>query len=172
MEIVSTELAAHIDKDSGIDKVYQRNACLASLQFTFVNAYSYFNSEMAAAADGSKIWDIGRAFPRVTAIIMHLQNYGTAASAYDDVKPYAEVLNDMERIHLMGFLEKWTPIGGVDFASHDQGTSRTGRALYRAVLDVSFHIIAITFCEKAYLILRSCYLISLETHSCLTLSPR
>ncbi|KAA8576322.1 hypothetical protein EYC84_006456 [Monilinia fructicola] len=103
LDSVSTEVAAHLNPASGIDKTWKRNASLAWLEFTFKNSSTPF------ATDPSES-DLEK-YPRVTAIIKYLQGFGDATTAYSDLRPYVELLQTDERSKLLEILRSGLQFG-------------------------------------------------------------
>lgn len=96
-ESVSAEIAAHLDPTSGIDKTWRRNASLAWVEFTI-------KSSSAPFATASSEADVEK-YPRVTAIIKYLQDFGDAPTAYSDLTTYVELLQNEERSKLLEILK-------------------------------------------------------------------
>jgi len=82
---VSAEIEAHLDPASGIDKTWRRNASLAKLKWYFNHASAFHTS-------------------RTTLITTYLKEYGHSTTAYNDIKPYIEILDVEERTVLLSTL--------------------------------------------------------------------
>ncbi|PQE03427.1 N-acetyltransferase B complex non catalytic subunit protein [Rutstroemia sp. NJR-2017a BBW] len=97
LEDVASEIAAHLDPGSGIDKTWRRNASLAWLTYTFKATSSAFAPDVSSTSEVEKN-------PRITAVVKYLQNFGDATTVYDDLKPYVEQLEPEERRILLDVL--------------------------------------------------------------------
>ncbi|QSZ28628.1 hypothetical protein DSL72_003127 [Monilinia vaccinii-corymbosi] len=100
---VSTEIAAHLNPASGIDKTWRRNASLAWLEFTFKISSAPFATE-SSGPDVEK-------YLRVTAIVKYLQQFGDATTAYSDLRPYVELSQTDERNKLLEILRNGLQFG-------------------------------------------------------------
>ncbi|ESZ98846.1 hypothetical protein SBOR_0704 [Sclerotinia borealis F-4128] len=103
LDHVSTEIAAHLNPTSGIDKTWRRNASLAWFEFTFKNSSTPFATE-SSGPDVEK-------YPRVTAIVKYLQEFGDATTAYSDLRPYVELSQTEERSKLLDILKQGLQFG-------------------------------------------------------------
>lgn len=97
MDDIASEVAAHLDPASGIDKTWRRNASLAWLAYTFKATSSNFEPELTSVSELEK-------HPRLAAIVKYLQEFGDATTVYDDLKPYVEMLQPEERHILLEIL--------------------------------------------------------------------
>lgn len=100
---VSTEIVAHLNPASGIDKTWRRNASLAWLEFTFKSSSTPFATE-SSGPDVEK-------YSRVTAILKYLQEFGDATTAYSDLRPYIELSQTEERSKLLDILRNGLQFG-------------------------------------------------------------
>ncbi|CAD6448066.1 2ed61336-c5c5-4340-ab1c-4ca208159de1 [Sclerotinia trifoliorum] len=103
LDSVSNEIAAHLDPTSGIDKTWRRNASLAWLDFTFKTSSTAFAREDSGP-------DVEK-YPRVTAIVKYLQDFGDATTAYSDLRPYLELSQTDERLKLLEIFENGLQFG-------------------------------------------------------------
>ncbi|KAK6615242.1 cytoskeleton organization protein [Botrytis cinerea] len=103
IDSVSTEIAAHLDPTSGIDKTWRRNASLAWLEFTFKSSSTPFATE-SSGSDVEK-------YPRVAAIVKYLQEFGDATTAFSDLRPYVELSQKEERNKLLDILRNGIQFG-------------------------------------------------------------
>lgn len=127
IDSVSTEIAAHLDPTSGIDKTWRRNASLAWLEFTFKSSSTPFATE-SSASDVEK-------YPRVAAIVKYLQEFGDATTAFSDLRPYVELSQKEERNKLLDILRK-----GIQF----------GKNAKKDDLDSQFTALSVTKNEVCY----------------------
>lgn len=105
-----TEIEAHLDPASGIDKSWRRNASLAQVKLLFESSITFSSSQ----AD------------KVSVIIKYLRGYGKASTAYNDLRPFVERMSPDERKHLLEILnnnsvfsEAGNPEGGPYPAKRD-----------------------------------------------------
>ncbi|CAG8961090.1 hypothetical protein HYFRA_00002633 [Hymenoscyphus fraxineus] len=88
---VVAEVEAHQDPNCKIDKSWKRNASLAWVKISFANTNTF-----APSSDSSQ--------DRLPIIIKYLKQYGTATTAFTDLKPYVQQLNADERKRLLEIL--------------------------------------------------------------------
>lgn len=93
---VLAELDAHLDPASGIDKSWKRNASLAWVKFCFSTATPF---AVVPSTEGK-----GQILNHVPIIIKYLQKYGDAITVFNDLKPYVERLDNVERSQLLVIL--------------------------------------------------------------------
>jgi len=127
IDSVSTEIAAHLDPTSGIDKTWRRNASLAWLEFTFKSSSTPFATE-SSGSDVEK-------YPRVAAIVKYLQEFGDATTAFSDLRPYVELSQKEERNKLLDILRN-----GIQF----------GKKAKKDDLDSQFTALSVTKNEVCY----------------------
>ncbi|KAJ5032454.1 uncharacterized protein L3040_009058 [Drepanopeziza brunnea f. sp. 'multigermtubi'] len=92
------EVKAHLDPECGIDKSWKRNASLALVKITFESSSPF--SETTQENGGLP--------HRVTASIGYLQNYASASTAYNDLRPFIGKMSQEERKQFIGALDKDT----------------------------------------------------------------
>lgn len=83
---VVAEIQAHLDPNSGVDKSWRRNASLAWLRLSIEKPAS-FESRMGPE--------------KVQSLLLYLEKYGEATTAYNDLRPFAERLVPEDRIQLV-----------------------------------------------------------------------
>jgi N-terminal acetyltransferase B complex non-catalytic subunit len=93
---VRTEIEAHLDPGSGIDKSWRRNASLAWVKVAFKDTSTF---TIAMTTDKTSTTSL-----RCDTILKYLADYGDATTAYSDLRPYVEKLTIEERKQLLGFL--------------------------------------------------------------------
>ncbi|KAK0126361.1 hypothetical protein ONS95_007967 [Cadophora gregata] len=91
---VREELEAHLDPACKIDKSWKRNASLALIKFAF-------ESPSPTISSG----DINVSY-RGSTISKYLQDYGSANTAYNDLRPFVGRLSQDERKQLRGALDR------------------------------------------------------------------
>jgi N-terminal acetyltransferase B complex non-catalytic subunit len=104
---VRDEIEAQLSPASGIDKSWRRNASLALVQLNF-DGHSCFSATDLEKTSQSSL--------RVSAIFEFLKSYGSANTAYADVKPFVENLEAGERGQLLSLLR--TASDDVSLKSH------------------------------------------------------
>lgn len=93
---VASEIEAHLDPKSGVDKPWRRNAAIVWLDFAFESAPRISENQPPNEAIVS--------FWRAMVIMEYLQKYGNTSVAYTDVRPHAEKLNMEERSEFLEVL--------------------------------------------------------------------
>jgi hypothetical protein len=86
--------------ESTVTKVYRRNAGLASLKYSFSRASSSRAYSILTVYGDT----IKEASPGIIALGDFLRVYGQLPSAFEDVKPFVEMLNYNERVQLLQVL--------------------------------------------------------------------
>jgi N-terminal acetyltransferase B complex non-catalytic subunit len=94
--IAHQEIEAHIDRMSGLDKTYRRNAVLAFLEFRFFTSQINPLPGPFRFAHGQPLVD-GDLDGRVFALCRYLYKYGHSCSAFDDIKIYIVKLDVKDR---------------------------------------------------------------------------
>ncbi|TVY14865.1 N-terminal acetyltransferase B complex subunit arm1 [Lachnellula arida] len=89
-DAVIAEVEAHLDPTCEIDKSWKRNASLALVKITFVSSSPFQ----------------GQPHDRIPVIIKYLQKYGSASTAYNDLRPFVEQLNVEDRKQLLELILK------------------------------------------------------------------
>ncbi|TVY91417.1 hypothetical protein LAWI1_G001112 [Lachnellula willkommii] len=89
-DVVIAEVKAHLDPTCEIDKSWKRNASLALVKITFVSSSPFQ----------------GQPHDRIPVIIKYLQKYGSASTAYNDLRPFVEQLNVEDRKRLLELILK------------------------------------------------------------------
>ncbi|RKF64168.1 Phagocyte signaling-impaired protein [Erysiphe neolycopersici] len=110
MKKIRTELEAHLDPDSGIEKSWRRNASLAYVKFHFQNCIPFSNDSENIKNNSLSIETI--------ALIKYLYEYGDTYTVYGDLRPFLEVLRPSERSKIFSIL--MSNVGTVDLACHDE----------------------------------------------------
>ena len=101
MNKVFEELAAHLHPASGIDKPWRRNAALIWLDLTFDRVTSVSKARLVSEEDVPN----SNGLPAGTAVMQHyLQEYGNTTVAYEDIRPFVQKLQPVERANLLDTL--------------------------------------------------------------------
>ncbi|KHJ30724.1 putative cytoskeleton organization protein [Erysiphe necator] len=96
MKRIKSELEAHLDPNSGVEKCWRRNASLAYVKFNFQTCIPFSN-------DTGKLKDNLFSLETI-ALIKYLYEYGDTYTVYDDLRPFLEVLRLSERIKFTNLL--------------------------------------------------------------------
>lgn len=94
---VHAELKAHTDSSSGIDKSWRRNSSLAELKFKSESISPF--SETPEYENNSGEIDTTKGV--LSDILEYLHRYGDATTAYIDLRPTIETLNQRQRSQLL-----------------------------------------------------------------------
>lgn len=94
MHKLSSELEAHLDPSSGIDKPWRRNAALIWLDFIVWSFDSDWDESLQS----------GLVCPTINAILKHLEAYGNTNVAYGDILPYVTDLDSDQQTQLLELL--------------------------------------------------------------------
>lgn len=103
-DAVASEVEAHLDPSSEIDKSWKRNASLAWVKISFEV------EEVFARKESDNY--------RVTVVIKYLQQYGTASTAFSDLRPFVEQLSVEERKKLLETLSSNAVFGDPGHANY------------------------------------------------------
>ncbi|PVH88261.1 hypothetical protein DL98DRAFT_508974 [Cadophora sp. DSE1049] len=94
---VRAEVEAHLDPICKIDKSWKRNASLALVKLAFESP----SKPSISSGDNDVSY-------RVTTISKYLQDYGSASTAYNDLRPFVGHLSQDERKQLRSVLDRKT----------------------------------------------------------------
>jgi N-terminal acetyltransferase B complex non-catalytic subunit len=100
LEGVHAEIAAHLDPNSGVDKSWRRNAHLALLKFQSEGLQKFPNSDNPMLID-KVLPENGQISNLVTSIWTYFGQYGNASTAFNDLRPFIEESNLVDRLTLL-----------------------------------------------------------------------
>ena len=123
---VTAEVEAHLDPASGIDKSWRRNASLAWIKLSLEKISPFSNSDATTFSAEQQPQDMAADFGRVSTVIKYLQQYGDASTAYNDLRPFVELLNVRERKQLITALDKNSIYGKVGRPKDEDSKSEGG----------------------------------------------
>lgn len=102
--MVFSELEAHLDPASGIDKPWRRNAAIIWLDLTFDKLANVFGSDLTDRSDQGLADEDNKRPGRASIILEYLQKYGHTSVAFEDIRPYVESLQPEERSKMLSTL--------------------------------------------------------------------
>lgn len=130
-------MEAHLHAGPVVDKTWRRNAALAWVKFTFEAKTLFSSLAIASPPKDSQLNS------RVAAVVMYLQNFGAATTAYNDLRPFAERLNIDERTELSALLMGNKMFRSIGSYTINDGSERDGAHPLGEVRDFRKHSIGL-----------------------------
>ncbi|RDL34632.1 uncharacterized protein BP5553_07760 [Venustampulla echinocandica] len=114
-DAVVAEVQAHLDPACGIDKAWKRNASLAWVKSSFADSTPFYLGKGPDKVSGHD---------RIPILLQYLHQYGTATTAYNDLRPFVQQMKPEECRQLLAVLSSHKVFGDPGHSKYDLSQAR------------------------------------------------